>query len=196
MTELWYRLGAGVRGWLYRHSWQLALLLAALIVLAAGWTFWPRPAPRAALAAPPAAVLDAAQERWVIVHVTGAVVHPGLYRLNAGLRVSDALVAAGGVTESADPARMPKLAAHLRDGKQIVVPERSQGKGTRRSRVNINTASRDELLKVPGIDGALAEAIIAYRERYGGFRQLAELKSGLGVDRALYQRLQRGLIAE
>ncbi len=106
------------------------------------------------------------------------------------MRVSDAIVAAGGVTEAADPARMPNLAAHLRDGKQIVVALRGHP-GARKARLDINMAARDDLLRVPGIDPDLADAIIAYRERYGGFQQLAELQSGVGIDRELYRRLQK-----
>jgi SLBB domain len=110
-------------GWLYRHDWQLALLLAIAILATAGFVLWPRPAP---LAVAPSVIsaddVEAAQERTVIVYISGAVRNPGLYTLLATLRVSDAIVAAGGLTEVADPGCLPNLAAHLKDAKQIAVP--------------------------------------------------------------------------
>lgn len=193
MTKLWWQAVQRVRGWLYRHDWQLALALGLAIVGGVLWLMWPRH--EAAAARPPlrAQELEAAQERWVIVHVSGAVAHPGLYRLPATQRVSDAIVAAGGVTEAADPARMPNLAAHLHDGKQVLVPFRNRGKRPQ-GKLDINSASREQLLGIPDIDPDLADAILDYRETHGLFQRLAELKSGVGVDQALYLKLQKVLI--
>src|SRR5260370_4120978 len=115
--------GGTMVGWLYRHDWQLASLLAIAIVAAAAFVLWPRPA---SVAMAPAIIsaddVEAAQERTVIVYVSGAVRNPGLYTLGATLRVSDAIVAAGGLTEAADPTCLPNLAARLKDAKQIAVP--------------------------------------------------------------------------
>src|SRR5712691_9059537 len=115
-TNVWR---ATVLGWLYRHDWQVAGLLAIAIVSAAAFVLWPRPA---STAIAPAVISaddgEAAQERTVIVYVSGAVRNPGLYTLVATLRVSDAIVAAGGLTEAADPDCLPNLAAHLKDAKQ------------------------------------------------------------------------------
>jgi competence protein ComEA len=194
MTNWWQPLQRA-RGWLYRHDWRLALALVAAIIAAAAWMAWPRDAgPTATAAALSLDEIETARERWVIVYVSGAVLHPGLYRLQPTQRVSDAIVAAGGITENADPACLPNLAAHLRDGKEYRVPARGQGcKGSKKARLDINTASRDQLLAVAGMDDALADAIISYRETYGGFQRLSELKSALGVDSALYKQLQKSL---
>jgi competence protein ComEA len=138
--------------------------------------------------------IDTAQERWVIVYVSGAVVHPGIYRLQPTQRVSDAIVAAGGITENADTNCLPNLAAHVRDGKEYRVPAIGQGcKGSKRAKLDINAVSRDQLLAVPGMDPGLADAIISYRDVYGGFARLSELKSALGVDATLYKQLQKSL---
>src|SRR5260370_26772742 len=110
-------------GWLSRHDWQLALVLALAILVTAGVVLWPRPAPLAVAASVISADdVEAAQERTVIVYVSGAVRNPGLYTLPATLRVSDAIVAAGGLTDAADPGCLPHLAAHLKDPKQIAAP--------------------------------------------------------------------------
>jgi competence protein ComEA len=192
----WWRTAQKARGWLYRHDWRLALGLAAVIMAAAAWMAWPRDAGPAT--APAAALsldeIETARERWVVVYVSGAVVHPGLYRLQPTQRVSDAIVAAGGITENADSACLPNLAAHLRDGKEYRVLARGQGcKGSKKARLDINTATRDQLLAVAGMDEGLADAIISYRETYGGFQRLSELKSALGVDSTLYKQLQKSL---
>ncbi len=192
----WWQTAQRARGWLYRNDWRLALALAAVIIAGAAWLIWPRdPGPTAATAgALSLDEIETARERWVVVYVSGAVVHPGLYRLQPTQRVSDAIVAAGGITENADSACLPNLAAHLRDGKEYRVPARGQGcKGSKKARLDINTATRDQLLAVAGMDVGLADAIISYRETYGGFQRLSELKSGLGVDSTLYKQLQKSL---
>ena len=196
MTELFSRARRAIYAGLYRNDWKLALLLALAIMAAAAYALWPRPAGSAIRE--PLAVsaldLETAQDRTVIVYVNGAVKNPGLYPLSAGLRVVDAVVAAGGITPEADPACLPNLAAHLKDGKQVTIPFAGHcGKGAKKVKVDINTAGRDQLLAVPGIDPALADAIIAYRDAYQGFQSLSELKSGLGLDSATYQRLARSL---
>lgn len=193
MTKWWQLLQAG-RGWLYRHDWHLALLLAGLIVAAAAWLVWPRSPSPAPVAAVSADEIDVAQERWIIVYISGAVAHPGLYRLQPTQRVSDAIVSAGGITADADTSCLPDLAAHLRDGKEYRVPTRGQGcKSTRKAKLDLNTATREQLLAVPGMDEGLADGIIDYREANGGFHRLAELKSALGVDTTLYKQLQKFL---
>jgi competence protein ComEA len=181
-------------GWLYRHDWQLAGLLAVAIVGAALFVLWPR---QALVAAAPAVIaaddVEAAQERTVVVYVSGAVRNPGLYTLLATLRVSDAIVAAGGLTEDADPGCLPNLAAHLKDAKQIAVPSAGHCTRAKKSRLDINLATREQLLQVPGMDPALADAIITYRRDYGSFRALTELKSAMGLDAATYKQLAKSL---
>jgi len=190
-TEL---LRANLLGWLYRHDWQLAGVLAIAVIAAAVYVLWPRPA-ATATAAPviSAAEVDTAQERTVIVYISGAVRSPGLYTLASTLRVSDAIVAAGGLTEDADPNCLPNLAAHLKDAKQIAVPLIGHCAKGKKAKLDINTATRDQLLIVPGMDAALADAIVKYREDFGGFLALTELKSAMGLDANTYKQLAKSL---
>ena len=190
-TEVWSKL----RGWLYRHDWQLAGVLAVAVVGLGVFVLWPRPALTAMQ--PPvisADEVDAAQERTVIVYLGGAVRAPGLYTLAATLRVSDAIVAAGGLTADADPNCLPNLAAHLKDAKQIAVPFSGHCAKAKKGKVDINTATRAQLLLVPGMDAALADAIIKYREDFGGFVALTELKSAMGLDASTYKQLVKSLM--
>jgi competence protein ComEA len=190
-TELW---GNALFGWLYRHDWQLAAVLGVAVIAAAVFTLWPRPS-----AAPlPAAIISAedvesAQERTVIVYISGAVRSPGLYTLGSTLRVSDAIVAAGGLTEDADGNCLPNLAAHLKDAKQIAVPFAGHCAKIKKGKLDINTATREQLLRVPGMDGALADAIIKYRADFGGFLTLPELKSAMGLDANTYKQIAKSL---
>jgi len=190
-TEL---LRTRLLGWLYRHDWQLAGALAIAVVGVAVFVLWPRPMP----AAPQAAIISAddvesAQERTVIVYISGAVRAPGLYTLAATLRVSDAIVAAGGLSEDADQNCLPNLAAHLKDAKQIAVPFIGHCAKGKKVKLDINTATREQLLLVPGMDSSLADAIIKYRLDFGGFLALTELKSGMGLDASTYKQLVKSL---
>jgi competence protein ComEA len=190
-TNMWR---TGVLGWLYRHDWHLAGLLAVAIIATGGFLLWPRPVP---VAMAPAIIsaddVEAAQERTVIVYVTGAVRNPGLYTLVATLRVTDAIVSAGGLTENADPDCLPNLAAHLKDAMQIAVPSAGHCAKAKKAKLDINTATREQLLLVPGMDPALADAIITYRQNYGAFTALTELKSAMGLDAATYKQLAKTL---
>ncbi len=187
---------AGLLGWLYHHDWQLAALLAVATIAVAGFVLWPRPDPAAATGAPAVISADdveAAQERTVIVYVSGAVRSPGLYTLAATLRVTDAIVAAGGLTEVADPGCLPNLAAHLKDSMQIAVPLAGHCARAKKGKLDINLATREQLLLVPGMDTVLADAIIKYRQDFGGFAALTELKSAMGLDATTYQQLSKTL---
>jgi competence protein ComEA len=193
---MWTGAVPRIRAFLYHHSWRIALLLGVAIVGAAAFALWPRstsPAPASA-AVISAGDVEAAQEKSVIVYVSGAVQHPGLYTIGATLRVSDAIVAAGGLTEDADPNCLPNLAAHVKDAKQVAVPFLGHCAKSKKGKVDINLATREQLLSVPGMDPALADAIIKYRQDFGGFLALNELKSAMGLDANSYKELAKSLI--
>src|SRR5712691_3130253 len=190
-TNMWR---AGLLGWLYRHDWHLAGLLAVAIIGMAAFVLWPRPVP---MAMAPGVIsaddVEAAQERTVIVYVSGAVRNPGLYTLLGTLRVSDAIVAAGGLTAAADAGCLPNLAAHLKDAKQVAVPPAGHCARATKAKLDINLATREQLLLVPGMDATLAHAIIKYRQDFGGFTTLTELKSAMGIDATTYKQLAKSL---
>jgi competence protein ComEA len=136
---------------------------------------------------PPAnAGLDLPPAPGLLVHVIGAVAHPGLYRMRRGDRVYDAIAAAGGLTASADLTRLPNLAGRLKDGEQIKVAF-AKGTGTTTvTRTNLNTATLEELLVVPGFTEAFAQEVIDYRTNFGGFQSSRELVDILGMSEADY----------
>ena len=108
------------------------------------------------------------QDIWV--YVSGCVRHPGVYRLEAGARVFEAVEMAGGMTEDAGEGIL-NLAQELKDGQQICVPsgEQTYPEGNKLQeaddgRININTATEEELMSLPGIGKVKAGSIIRYRE--------------------------------
>ena len=141
------------------------------------------PLPAAALAVPVAAP----PVPGLLVYVSGAVAKPGLYRLPRGDRAYDAIAAAGGLLPTADPTRMPNVAARLKDGMQIKVPFVKGGAGgIVGGKVDLNTAQLSDLEAVPGFTLALAQAAISYRDDYGGFASTRELVTVLGMSEADY----------
>jgi competence protein ComEA len=125
----------------------------------------------------------------LVVFVSGAVVKPGTYELPRGARVADAIAAAGGLAPDADAGKLPNLAARLTDGKQVKVARRGATTAAA-SRVDINSATVEELLAVPGMDDQLAQAIISERDGYGPFTTLTELHTLLGLDATVVAALR------
>jgi competence protein ComEA len=199
------RLDPGRRG-----VWALALAgaLAALVLLAWTWLDRPRvtpvPAPPAgsAAAAPstvaapsPAVGEAAATSSTLVVSVVGQVAKPGLVTVPAGARVADALAAAGGLLPDADPASV-NLAARVADGQQIAVgvpgasgPPSSSTPGAPGAKVDLNSATTEQLDALPGIGPVLAQRIIDYRTQQGRFGSVDQLDDVPGIGPALYARL-------
>lgn len=133
--------------------------------------------------------------REVLVHVAGAVVHPGLVRLHDGARVADALAAAGGGLADADLDRL-NLAAPVGDGQRVAVARVGQPApvatgtdagsepseaGSASGPIDLNTATQAELETLPGIGPTLATAILTTRDRLGGFTDVAQLREVRGI---------------
>lgn len=151
------------------------------------------------------ATTEAPAATTVVAHAAGAVARPDVYRLPPGARVTDLLVAAGGPVAGADLDRL-NLAAPLVDGDRVFVPLVGQevpvavdgtagppggpggasgaGEGGAGTPVDVNRATEGELEALPGIGPAIAQAIVAERERRGGFSSVEELLEVRGIGEA------------
>ncbi|RWR20947.1 ComEA family DNA-binding protein [Microbacterium enclense] len=123
----------------------------------------------------------------VYVHVAGAVRAAGLYRLEVGDRVADAIARAGGFADDAARDGV-NLARTVTDGEQIVVPvvgaepPAAAGGGTAASGpLDLNTATREQLDGLPRIGPALADRILAWRDENGRFTSVDDLGSVPGI---------------
>lgn len=123
------------------------------------------------------------------VHVTGAVVAPGLYSLDSGARVQDAVVAAGGFAEDALESSV-NLARLISDGEQILVLSEAQVGSGAGQYLSLNRATATELEGLPGIGPATAEKIIDYRARVGSFSAVEELLEVPGIGPKLFDRIR------
>jgi len=154
-------------------------------------------------AAPGGLAIEAepAPVRKVTVHVVGAVRSPGLYRLNDGSRVDDAIRRAGGETPKA-ALDLVNLAAPVADGQQVVVPVRTarglQAPGASTAgasggpvgRVHLNSATLEELDTLPGVGPVTAQKILDYRTKKGAFGSLDELDAVPGIGPTRLEQLR------
>jgi competence protein ComEA len=181
-----------------------ALLLVALAV------FRPAAHPSAALTEDPSASPPAHRARLHspaageggVVYVVGAVNHPGLYHIAAEARTNDAVRAAGGLRGDADPVGV-NLASFAHDGDEIVVPvlgesisrvakHRARAPRTHKTTdaevVDVNTADAATLATVPGIGKAIAERIVAVRDRDGAYDAFDQLLDVAGMTQSRLDR--------
>jgi competence protein ComEA len=137
----------------------------------------------------------------LFVNVVGAVRRPGLYRLQDGSRVADAVIRAGGPTPKAQ-IELLNLAARIADGEQIVVPRRglagpataTAGAPVAVGPVHLNSATMEQLDALPGVGPVTAQKILDYRQQHGAFGSVDELDAIAGIGPARLEQL-RGLVA-
>ena len=146
--------------------------------------------------------------KTLFVYVCGEVSRPGVYELPENSRVYQALDAAGGMTEAADR-KMINQAELLSDGQQITVysveetsapgfsgtaagiPSGTQQPGSGNSgKININTAGKEELMKLSGIGESRAEDIIRYREEHGKFSSAEDIQNVSGIGEKSFQKIK------
>ena len=141
-------------------------------------------------------------EQLLYVYVCGSVVRPGVYALEEGSRIVAAVEAAGGFLEEAATESV-NLAALLKDGMQIVIPDleeaasvQVQGGMDQDGRVNLNRATVEDLCSLQGIGEAKAEAILAYREEIGAFTSVEQIQNVTGIGENLYKQIKESIYIE
>lgn len=134
----------------------------------------------------------------ICVYVGGAVSDSGVYLLPQGSRLYEAIEAAGGMTEGADPYYLNQ-AKVLEDAEQIIVlttqevqerKEQIRQQAEESGLVNINTADVSQLMQLNGIGQSRAEAIVAYRKQCGQFKQIEDIQQVTGIKAGLYEKIK------
>ncbi|MBA9006920.1 helix-hairpin-helix domain-containing protein [Thermomonospora cellulosilytica] len=182
-------------------------LVAALIAGGYLWQSRPRPQPVADVIAPtpmtPVAsstALAGPTPAGVTVHVAGKVRRPGVVTLPAGARVADAIRAAGGLRPGAGTGSL-NLARRVVDGEQIAVgvpaapqpgaaPPGTSGVPAPGQPLDLNTATVEQFDALPGVGPVLAQRIVEYRTRNGGFRSVEQLQEVTGIGERRYAELK------
>lgn len=147
--------------------------------------------------------------KFIYVYVCGAVAAPGVYEIEEGSRICDLFSMAGGLTAEAAEDYWNQ-ARILVDGEMIYVPTKEEAEertddektvagsvtgltdsdNVKTKKININTASKEELMTLPGIGESKALAIIAYRQEKGKFSSVEQLKEISGIKDGVYSKIE------
>lgn len=147
------------------------------------------------------------QEAVIFVDIKGEVKKPGVYQMKVGDRVKDAIEAAGGMTAEADSQKV-NLAQRVEDQMVIVVPKigeegdaaipagETRKEATKEGKVNINTATVEELKTLKGVGEKKAEAIIEYRKKNGSFKTKEDLMKVRGIGKKLFESFEERIVTQ
>ena len=147
----------------------------------------------------------------IVVHISGQVVNPGVFSLEDGSRLIDAINRAGGTTKEADLSKV-NLAYLIEDAQKIYIPSIKEkeevayiskengdttivtnGNTTKTEEkiiINLNTANEEELEKIPGIGASIANKIIAYRKENGKFKAIEDIKNVSGIGESKFSKIK------
>lgn len=156
-------------------------------------------------------IIEKSPPEAYMIDVKGAVRYPGVYTLEEGMRIVDAIEAAGGYTEQANPTLI-NHAQRLQDEMVLYIPKvgeqlteeletfvtaaasnssSSGGGGVNKSgKININKADESELTQLPGIGPSKANAIISHRAEQGPFQAIEDLKKVTGIGEKTFEQLK------
>lgn len=148
---------------------------------------------------------DGESKQTIVIYVCGQVNRPGIVKLPEGSRMYEAIEMAGGLTEKAAVSCLNQ-AEILSDGTKIYVPDQEEavsreelsvgntggnpGGQFRTEKININQASKEELMTLPGIGESKADHILAYRQEHGRFGSIDELMNISGIKEGVFEKIK------
>ncbi len=147
----------------------------------------------------------------ITVYISGAVKNPGIVTLNSGERLAKAVEQVGGTTEKADLNKI-NLAIKIEDEMHYVIPEIGQevndnseninddavsnNKTNNSTKININTATIEELDTLPGVGEATANKILNHRKENGNFENIEEIKNVNGIGDKKFENIKELISVE
>ena len=134
----------------------------------------------------------------IFVDVKGAVKHPGVFETTKDKRIKDLIEEAGGLLDDADTSTL-NLSQKVKDQMVIYVlkhgekPKQISDGGSSSSNadvININTANKEQLMKISGVGKTKAEAIISYRDKNGDFKKKEDITKVRGIGKATFEKIK------
>lgn len=147
------------------------------------------------------------QQEDILVHITGCVQNEGVYELEENSRIKDVIEKAGGIKEDADLTNI-NLAEIIEDGTKIHIPSKNEtqeniqavntniGSSSKTTKVNINTATQEQLETLPGIGSSTALKIIEYRKENGKFSSIEQIKEVSGIGESKYKKIKDYIVVK
>lgn len=139
------------------------------------------------------------EPKKIKIDICGAVKNPGVIILTEGDRVIDAINKAGGLTDKADVVRINR-SKFIYDSEKIIIPEIGEKIDMETNndsdtigidkKININTASKDQLTKLDGIGESISERIIKYRQKNNGFKNIEEIINVSGIGQNKFEQIK------
>ncbi len=140
----------------------------------------------------------------IVIDIKGEVNNPGSYEIESDKRIKDAITKAGGLTNDADTESI-NLSEKLQDEMLIVIPKKEEIKENntnteikttaevKDNKISINTATKQELMKISGIGESKAQSIIDYRNQNGRFNKLEELTNVSGIGKKTFEKIKNSI---
>ena len=133
----------------------------------------------------------------IFVDVKGAVKHPGVFETTKDKRVKDLIEEAGGLLDDADTSTL-NLSQKVKDQMVIYVLKHGEkpkqisdsSSSSNTDVININTANKEQLMKISGVGKTKAEAIISYREKNGDFKKKEDITKVRGIGKATFDKIK------
>jgi len=133
----------------------------------------------------------------IFVDVKGAVKHPGVFETTKDKRVKDLIEEAGGLLDDADTSTL-NLSQKVKDQMVIYVLKHGEkpkqisdsSSSSNTDVININTANKEQLMKISGVGKTKAEAIIAHREKNGDFKKKEDITKVRGIGKSTFEKIK------
>lgn len=157
------------------------------------------------------------EKNEIIIYITGEINKEGVYKLEEGSRIADAIELAGGLTDEADTKEI-NLAYIIEDGMKIKIPNKTEQQekseyitkesgievevienaksNTTSNKVNINTATQEQLETLTGIGPSTANKIIEHRKKNGNFKKIEDIKNVSGIGESKYNKIKEQIIVK